>query len=142
MKYKEFITEDMKISVDDLPDRLNVNVRQGIDFGAYGMEAIAVIGQRGSTHDRYLFPPDTLDVKEFGRSLKPGYELFRISTIASKPGTGTFRPIVAIDAVKGKIAFMDEGLYADDNIKKWERPLKYNFLTIDDAKISLFGLKW
>lgn len=125
------------LNQESLPSNVHVSRSIWTD-GLKGV--IAAIGQKTANHDQVLFAVDSYDIQEFGGKLKGGEVLVRVSTPLTKNGSSEHRSIAKINPSTGKIVWLDFDAYENDDIIKWERPLKLKFLTIDDSFLEYFKI--
>ena len=122
---------------EKLPNNVHITTRVWTD-GFTGV--IAAIKQKTARDDQVVFPADSHDLIEFGKALKKGEVLVRVSTPLTKNNTNEHRTIAKVNAATGKLAWIDSELYDETGKVKWERPLKLTFLTIDRDYLSYFNV--
>ena len=140
---KQGVTIDPKGIEGDIPQKTlkNVYVR-GVNhsntipdakmYSEYKFNQANVVGwfaTKANIAEGYVITiPDSEDKKEFGK------EVFRIYW--SKGTT-----IVKFDLKKGKVYFLDNNYYEENNKVKWQSPISYQRFFVDNNKDSFKAFK-
>lgn len=135
-RYSDLMTEG-KLAQEDLPN--NVHITDNLwNSGLH--DAVAAFRQKSAKGEQVIFKADTFDYSEFGKGLKPNEVLVRVSTPLTKNGSSEHRNIAKVNVKTGKFSVIDYALYAEEEVIKWTRPLKLEFLSIATNSINYFNI--
>jgi|TARA_R110000850_G_scaffold227119_2_gene352266 hypothetical protein len=135
--FTNYISES--VAINDMPKTVLVGSRgQAQQYGHF-RDAIATIGQKLTNKDQSIFLADSFDHKEFGKLLKNGDTLCRISTPLSSDSHENNRTVCIINIKKANIRFVDNEKY-EQGIMALERANKFRFLNINEDSLKDFGI--
>jgi hypothetical protein len=136
--FSEYMTES--VDVKNLPKTVHIaqyNGQAGNYTGFTG--AVASIHQKLAKSDQAIFQVDSYDRKEFGKVLKSGDILCRMSSPMSSNTNEENRTICIINIKNANVKFINQDKY-NDGIIAVDRALKFKFLTIDPKVMQYFEI--
>lgn len=90
---------------------------------------VGFLKQKTAKLGQVIFKADDFSKEEFGKG-RNDKTIFRLETPLTKNGSMENTSIVKIDIAKGKLSFVDSEKFEKEDIIKWERPIKLEFLNI------------
>tara|TARA_R110000851_G_scaffold227519_3_gene380328 strand:- start:1975 stop:2442 length:468 start_codon:yes stop_codon:yes gene_type:complete len=135
--FTNYISES--VAINDMPKSVVIGSRgQAQQYGNF-RDAVATIGQKLTNKDQSIFLADSFDHKNFGKLLKNGDTLCRISTPLSSDSHSNNRSICIINIKKANVRFIDNEKYEQGTIVA-ERGNKFRFLNINEDSLKYFGI--